>query len=61
MGSGFFVAVLNVVVDKSEFECTNYDMRGTKFRVRRLWRSVAKPRMSCRCNYGCMPNYYFVF
>ena len=54
-------AQLNFSVDKSEFECTNDDIRGTKFRVKRLRRSVAKPRMSCRCHYGCMPNYYFVF
>mgnify|MGYP003429483294 CR=1 FL=1 len=57
----FFNALLNISLDKSEFECTNDDIRGTKFRVRRLRRSVAKPRMSCRCHYGCMPNYYFVF
>ena len=51
------VGIIRNMNTKSEFECTNYDIRGTKFRVRRLRRSVAKPRMSCRCHYGCMPNY----
>ena len=38
---------------------TIYEVRSSG--VRRLRRSVAKPRMSCRCHYDCMPDYYFVF
>ena len=50
--------LLNYSYGKSEFECTNYDIRGTKFRVRRLRRSVAKPRFSVAAVFNGAPIFY---
>ena len=37
---------------KWQFVNTNYDIRNTNFKVRRLRRNVAKPCISYWCNYG---------